>query len=403
MRWRHAGGGLALLALCLAALGSPVHAQAARIVTLDGPRVSTGRFVDPTKLSENWFNEPPGTDARPNALKLDVYLPTGYRNHRDRRYPVLWLLHGHGDAYDSWPNPENGDLMRTAKGFHGIIVMPEADQGWYTDWWNGGERGDPGWESHHLRQLIPFVQHRLRIRTGRRWHAIAGLSMGGEGAMYYAEQRPGYFGSAASFSGALSIQRPEWPTGFNTQGQQYETVYGDPQGFYATGHNPMALVANLAQTRLFVSVGDGVPDPSDPDEVNNHFGQAAEIELRQHANDFVAAAEDAGEAVTYYRHQGIYAWRYWRADLRHAIDWGLFRRPPSHPRGWSYATVASVGRMWGIRFRFADPPSALETFARDGRTLSGQGSGAVTLRTHAGCRLYERLPFETRLPRRRSC
>ena len=124
------------------------------------------------------------------------------------------------------------------------------------------------------RELVPLVERRLPIRRGRRWHAIAGLSMGGEATMYYASQLPGYFGAAAAFSPPVSIQRPEWPTGFNTQGQDYNTVFGDVGGFYATGHNPLALVANLRWTRLFVGVGDGTPQS--PKDVQNVFGQIAD-------------------------------------------------------------------------------------------------------------------------------
>ena len=76
--------------------------------------------------------------------------------------------------------------------------MPEGDRGFYTNWWNDGRRGDPGWERYDLEELIPLVERRFRIRRARRWHAIAGLSMGGMGTMYLASQRPHYFGSAAS-------------------------------------------------------------------------------------------------------------------------------------------------------------------------------------------------------------
>ena len=69
--------------------------------------------------------------------------------------PLLLLLHGHGDAYDSWVNPEQGDLLDVAKGLRALVVMPEADHGWYTNWWNGGARGDPAWESYHLDEVIP--------------------------------------------------------------------------------------------------------------------------------------------------------------------------------------------------------------------------------------------------------
>ena len=90
----------------------------------------------------------------------------------------------------------------------GIIVMPEGDRGFYTNWWNDGRRADPGWERYDLEELIPLVERKFRIRKARRWHAIAGLSMGGMGTMYLASQRPHYFGSAASFSGFVSHQGP---------------------------------------------------------------------------------------------------------------------------------------------------------------------------------------------------
>jgi S-formylglutathione hydrolase FrmB len=366
----------------------------ARIVTWDSPAVSHSRFVDPSAAPEGYYQEPPGVDPRPNALKADVYLPAGYATHPDRRYPLLWLLHGHGDSYDAWPNAGDGDLLNTAAGFPGLIVMPEGDHGWYANWWNGGAGGDPAWERYHLDQLLPYANHRLRIRHGRRWHAIAGLSMGGLGAMYYASQRPGYFASAASFSGVLSQERPEWATGFNTQGEDFDTVFGGAGSFYVAGHDPTTLIDNLHSTRLFVSVGDGVPDPTIPSEVQNYFGQAAELELRQQATDFVGAANSAGDDLTYTPHQGIHTWHYWKDDLANAIDWGLFDRPPAAHHQWTYSTVATVGRMWDIGFRFAEPPTEVETFTRDGAKLSAEGSGTVTLRLPGGCKVSPTLPFE---------
>ena len=380
----------------------PAKADAARIVTWEGPGVAESRFVDPAAAPEGSYNEPPGVPERPNALRAEVYLPGGYRAHPKRRYPVLFLLHGQGDAFDSWPNPANGDLLNTASGFKGIIVMPEGDRGFYANWWNGGERGAPAWERYHLDQLVPLVERRLRIKQGRRWHAIAGLSMGGEGAMFYASQRPGYFGSAASFSGPLSIQRVTYQQAFNAAtGQRKEAIFGDPeaQGFYWRGHNPKELVENLRRTRLYVAAGNGVPNPARPDELTNTFGQAAEAELGQQAAEFVQAAKGVGAGVTYDPHQGIHDWPYWRADLANAIEWGFFRRPPRHDRHWTYKTVASRGQAWGVKFRFSPAPNQVMRLERDGRRLRGEGGGAVRLRRAGGCPVTRELPFEIRIRR----
>ena len=370
----------ALLTLLVAALWA-APAAGSRLVTW----TTKSRFVDPQTVPFN--GPPPGGPELAPALRVNVLLPDGFK--RTKRYPVLYLLHGHGDRFDSWANPERGDVADVAKGFPGIIVMPEGARGWYANWWNGGQRGGPAWERYYFDELIPMVERRLPIRPARRWHAIAGLSMGGEGALFFASQRPGYFGSAASFSGPLSIQRPEWPTGFDTQGESHEDVFGDPsaQRFYWSGHNLTALVSNLSHTRVFVTVGDGVPDPTVLSEVQNQFGQIAEADLHQHAEDFVAAARAAGVDVTYHPRQGIHDWRYWRRHLADAIRWGFFKRVPSAPSTWGYETVADSGDAWGVHFGFKPAPAGIERLSLEhGRTLRGFGTGQTTIRTPSGCR-----------------
>ena len=386
---------IASAAALVCALG-PAPASAARLLTWETP----SRFVTANQIRLS--DPPPGGPELAPALRVNVLLPDGFD--RGRRYPVLFLLHGHGDRFDSWVNPQRGDVRRVAKGFPGIIVMPEGARGWYANWWNGGRRGDPAWERYYLDQLIPIVEHRLPIRPARRWHAIAGLSMGGEGAVFLASQRPGYFGSVASFSGPISIQRPEWPIGFDTQGEQHQVVFGDPaaEDFYWSGHNPTALAGNLRHTRVFVAVGDGVPDPTVPSEVTNYFGQVAEADLRRHADDFVGAARAAGVDVTYHPRQGIHDWPYWRAHLADAIDWGFFRPVPSAAGNWGYETVAATGDAWGLRFRFRPAPRGVERLSLGrGRILRGFGFGAATIRTPSGCRfsIGMRDAWVTTLPR----
>lgn len=387
----HRGPVIATVAGALAlALALPAAANAAKLVTW----TTTSRYVDPSKIPFN--GPPPGVPPRPNALRVNVLLPDGYDG--TRRFPVLYLLHGHGDSFDSWVNAQRGDVEQVAKGFPGIVVMPEGAKGWYANWFNAGKRREPAWERYYLEELVPLAERRLRIRHGRRWHAIAGLSMGGEGAMFFAEQLPGYFGSVASFSPPLSIQRPEWPTGMGTQGEAYADVFGDPSGAYATGHNPLALIANLSHTRIFVAVGNGVPNPLSSDELSNTFGQVAELDLSQHASDFAAAAQNAGDDITYQPQQGIHDWPYWRKHLGDAISWGFFKRVSDRPSHWTYSTVAKHGRMWSLRYDFAKAPAALETFTRDGKTLSATGEGAVRIRTHAGHSFKATLPFSRTLP-----
>jgi S-formylglutathione hydrolase FrmB len=382
------GGRSAAAALVvLLALAAP--AQAAKLVTL----TTTSRFVDPA--AEPFNGPPPDTPPRPNALRVNVLLPDGYT--KKKRWPVLYLLHGHGDGFDYWANPKRGDVANIAKGFPGLIVMPEGARGWYTNWWNDGRRL-PGWESYHLGELTQLIERRYRIRPGRRWHAIAGLSMGGEGATFYASQRPGYFGAVASFSGVLNIQRPEWPVGMDTQGESHQDVFGDPeaQRFYWTGHNPTALVENLRYTRVYVTVGDGVPAPG---EITNYFGAVAERELREHANDFDAAARAAGVDVTYRPRGGIHDWPYWREHFADALQWGFFKPVVEKPAKWRFSTVQRFSSAWGLRILFPTAPDDVAVFERDGSTLRATGSGLVRIRGPRGGRLVRTLPFTAPMPR----
>src|SRR5579884_306585 len=148
--------------LAAAVLAGP--ARASRLVTW----VIHSRYVDVAKAQFN--SPPPGDPKQPPALRVNVLLPDGYNGHR--RFPVLFLLHGHGDTYQSWMNPQRGDLEGLAPHFPAIVVMPDGAQGWYTNWWDGGKRGSDGraWESYFLDELMPLVQRRLRILPGRSEH-----------------------------------------------------------------------------------------------------------------------------------------------------------------------------------------------------------------------------------------
>jgi S-formylglutathione hydrolase FrmB len=361
-----------LLALLLFLLVAAAPAQAAELVTIDTP----SKHVE-------------------GELHANVLLPAGYD--KDRRYPVLFLLHGVGDAYDTWAKPERGDIEETAKGFPGIIVMPEGDRGFYTNWWNDGVRGDPGWERYDLEELVPLIERRYRIRKARRWHAIAGLSMGGMGATYLAGQRPDYFGSAASFSGFISHQRPEAEQGLSfVGGVDYNDIFGPADGFYATGHNPTKLTDNLRHTRVYVTVGDGTPAEG---QVNPSAG-LIEVELRMEAEDFVAAAEESGVDLTYVPLNGIHDWPEWRRALGNAIDWGFFKPVAQTTRSWDLKTAMPWSRAWGFRFTFFEPPEELIHFERHGRRLIAHGSGTVRVRTPWGRRAVLKLPFDRSLRKR---
>jgi putative tributyrin esterase len=136
------------------------------------------------------------------TLPYNVILPTGYDTARTTRYPVLYLLHGLTGHYSDWVSRTN--VADYASEYHLIVVMPEGNDGWYTD---SAISATAKYESYILQELLPDVQQRYRTIDARYGRAIAGLSMGGYGAIKFGLKSPQTFVFAASMSGAFGITR----------------------------------------------------------------------------------------------------------------------------------------------------------------------------------------------------
>jgi S-formylglutathione hydrolase FrmB len=385
--------GLTLIAaLCLLAL-APASAAAAKLESFDLP----SRLVD--------TSSPGGQlpDGR-TAPKVNVLLPDRYDAKSKRGYPVLWLLHGAFEGADFWLSEI--EIAERAAGTRAILVMPDGGRlGMYADWWNEGARSGPAWATYHLKVLRREIERRYPIRSGRRWHAVAGISMGGQGTLRYAAMRPGYFGSAVGFSSAFpDMQSDVAYLGLGTLPVEagpdglYHAVFGPRESPYAEGNSPQELAPNYRHTRLYLTSGDGVncsgDVPTDP-----ALDAATETLINLQQPPFAAAARAAGAEVTEVTTCGVHTSGVWDRAFAAAQAWGFFRPVPERPRTWTYRTVATSGEMWGLRFRFAAPPSEVVEFERSGRTLTATGGGEVRIRGGRGCRFSGALPFERRLPR----
>jgi putative tributyrin esterase len=136
------------------------------------------------------------------ALPYNVILPADYDTSRATRYPVLYLLHGLTGHYSDWVQRTN--VADYASSYSLIIVMPEGNDGWYTD---SATVPSDKYESYILKELLPDVEQRYRTIEARYGRAIAGLSMGGYGAIKFGLKSPQTFVFAASMSGAFGVTR----------------------------------------------------------------------------------------------------------------------------------------------------------------------------------------------------
>jgi len=130
-----------------------------------------------------------------------VTLPDDYDRDPTRRFPVLLLLHGTDGTENDWLDAGglvDGSAGSVAEGaLPFIIVTPGAGNSWYVD------NGSVAWETALVDDLLPAIDARFRTIPGRAGRAIAGLSMGGYGAVHLALRHPDQFAAVASLSGAL--------------------------------------------------------------------------------------------------------------------------------------------------------------------------------------------------------
>jgi len=169
---------LLLLALCAAVVGYYYYVK-------NAVRVEVVQF---------------NSDLIAKGMPYSVVLPRGYHliTSGRTRYPVLYLLHGWREHYNSWI--KHTSLVRYASDYQLIIVTPEGDNGWYTD---SATIGSDQYETYLLYELITDVDSRYRTIQDRRGRAVAGNSMGGYGALKFGLKHPEIFSLAASMSGAL--------------------------------------------------------------------------------------------------------------------------------------------------------------------------------------------------------
>ncbi len=206
------------LALCLAACAaSPRPAQA---------DARPGALVEDSVQSHALEGNLLGDSAR---RPVQIYLPPGYREHPERRYPVVFLLHGYLGSYKQWTEGGEGwnianvldKLIASDKTREMIVVMPDARNrlggSFYT---NSVATGN--WEDYLCRELVGHVDGHYRTLARPESRGIAGHSMGGYGAILLAMKHPETFGAVYAQSpavlgwgGDLSRDNPAWEATFS--------------------------------------------------------------------------------------------------------------------------------------------------------------------------------------------
>ena len=142
-----------------------------------------------------------------------VYVPSGYdasaAEHPPRRYPVLYFLHGLGDNEQTLFNSGGWTLLDDLRNQHKmgdfLIAAPEGRRSFYVN----SADGTVLYSDFFLREFMPHIEGKYRIRTGSAGHAISGISMGGYGALRFAFAHPDLFSAVSAQSAALISESPQ--------------------------------------------------------------------------------------------------------------------------------------------------------------------------------------------------
>ena len=198
------------------------------------------------------------------ALPYNVVLPVGYDlpASREKRYPVVYLLHGLFGHYDNWTSRTRlNDYTLTHEV---IIVTPEGNNGWYTD---SELAPKEQYESYIVKELIPDVDRRFRTITDRSGRAIAGLSMGGYGAIKFGVKYPAMFSFAGSMSGAMNAASwtREELSGLPSVWKSLQQVFGEDGGQMRLSNDLSKRIRDLSNQEIaalpFIYLDCGTEDP----------------------------------------------------------------------------------------------------------------------------------------------
>jgi S-formylglutathione hydrolase FrmB len=138
-----------------------------------------------------------------HSVAYCALLPPSYDADKNRRYPVLYLLHGLGDNEQTMLRSGGFDMVQDLWENHRLseflIVTPAAGDTFYINSRDGRVR----YEDFLLQEFLPYIESHYRIRAGRASRAVSGISMGGYGALHLAFRHPELFGSVSAHSAAL--------------------------------------------------------------------------------------------------------------------------------------------------------------------------------------------------------
>jgi len=198
------------------------------------------------------------------AVRYCVMLPPNYEADTNKKYPVLYFLHGLGENEQTLLRSGGWGLIEDLRHDHKVggflMVAPEGRGSFFINSADGRER----YSDFFLNEFLPYIETHYRVIRERRARGVTGLSMGGYGALRFAFAHPELFGSVSAQSPALITEPPrELNADLRDAGPLAKllgTVFGNPIDVaHWNQNNPFQLARkNQAQIRsqaIYINCG----------------------------------------------------------------------------------------------------------------------------------------------------
>ncbi len=219
-----------------------------------------------------------------------------------KNYPVLYLLHGLSDDHTVWGRRSSID--RYVRDLDIALVMPNGGRSFYTDMNNGYD-----YYTFISQELPQIAEHFFPISSQREDKFIAGLSMGGYGALKIGLSQPNRFSAVASLSGAtdiLSLTHQFINSESMDVAKEFNNIFGPISDFQNSPHDLFSLATRCAQNnpRPRIYMACGTEDFLYEDNIN-----------------FKNYMENLPFDFTYEEEAGEHHWDYWDLKIQSVIQW----------------------------------------------------------------------------------
>ena len=278
-----------------------------------------------------------------------VYLPPSYGRDNTRRFPVAYYLHGLSGTETDWVSKASIDVTADSLFARGvpemILVMPDGDDGWYTTWVDpvsyqscaDSVRVENAnrycvehsrYDDYIARDVVRHIDATYRTIADREHRAVAGLSMGGYGAISLALRFSDVFGAAASHSGVVSPMyvgpRPsDEPVRYASTVDELRPVtapyWSRYARFWGTDLDRWRAADPARAAELLVRRGAKLPSlffDCGRDDGFIDQNRALHAELTR-----------LGVKHVYAEWPGAHTWRYWSTHVVESLSWIAARAP----------------------------------------------------------------------------